>query len=204
MLEPAHRRRPGAGGRPRRAGLASSSGGREPQLARPRHDRKGHSWTRSHSLNRAAEPIRPPVPVKIVIAGGFGVGKTTAVAAISEITPLTTEAAMTTVSSESTHRPRPGKTTTTVAMDFGSHHDRRRSKLYLFGTPGQDRFGFMWHDLVHRRARRDGDRGHPPPGRLLPGGRLLRDRGPAVRRRGEPVRRRPGTQPRATSGGRWR
>jgi uncharacterized protein len=91
---------------------------------------------------------RPPVPVKIVIAGGFGVGKTTAVAAISEIRPLTTEAAITAVAAgvDRTHAV-PAKTSTTVALDFGCITIDESLKLYLFGTPGQDRFGFMWNDL---------------------------------------------------------
>jgi signal recognition particle receptor subunit beta len=85
----------------------------------------------------------------MVIAGGFGVGKTTTVGSISEIEPLTTEAAITEVAAgvdDLSHTPR--KTTTTVAMDFGCITIDPSLKLYLFGTPGQERFGFMWDDLV--------------------------------------------------------
>jgi signal recognition particle receptor subunit beta len=87
--------------------------------------------------------------VKIVIAGGFGVGKTTTVASISEIPVLTTEAVLTdagTAIDLTEHTP--GKTTTTVALDFGCITIDEGMKLYLFGTPGQDRFGFMWRDLT--------------------------------------------------------
>lgn len=92
---------------------------------------------------------RPPLPVKLVIAGGFGVGKTTTVAGISEIPVLTTEAAMTEVAADIDRTGHvPAKTTTTVALDFGSVTIDDEIKLYLFGTPGQDRFGFMWNDLT--------------------------------------------------------
>lgn len=86
--------------------------------------------------------------VKFVIAGGFGVGKTTFVGAISEIEPLRTEAAMTTESSGIDDLTQiQGKTTTTVAMDFGRITVDEALVMYLFGTPGQERFGFMWDDI---------------------------------------------------------
>jgi uncharacterized protein len=92
---------------------------------------------------------RSPLPVKIVVAGGFGVGKTTTVGAISDIAPLTTEGAMTTLSQDVDKREHVGnKTTTTVMMDFGRVAIDDQIVLYLFGTPGQDRFGFMWDDLI--------------------------------------------------------
>jgi signal recognition particle receptor subunit beta len=102
------------------------------------------------SADPVSGPPRPPVPVKIVIAGGFGVGKTTAVSVISEIPPLTTEAAITSVAAEIDRTGQvPAKTTTTVALDFGCITIDDELKLYLFGTPGQDRFGFMWHDIAY-------------------------------------------------------
>ncbi|MDQ0682483.1 signal recognition particle receptor subunit beta [Streptomyces achromogenes] len=96
---------------------------------------------------RAKPPVEP-VTLKILVAGGFGVGKTTLVGAVSEIKPLRTEEYL-------TEAGRPvddttgveGKHTTTVAMDFGRITLREDLVLYLFGTPGQERFWFMWDEL---------------------------------------------------------
>lgn len=98
-----------------------------------------------------ATPSGAPTVVKIVVAGGFAVGKTTFIGSISDIEPLSTEAAMTehSVGVDDAGGVSDRKTTTTVAMDFGRIALPGDLWLYLFGTPGQDRFLFMWDDLVH-------------------------------------------------------
>ncbi|MFD9565787.1 ATP/GTP-binding protein [Streptomyces sp. NPDC059994] len=92
---------------------------------------------------------RAPIATKVVVAGGFGVGKTTFVSSVSEITPLQTEAVMTRASEGTDDlSSTPEKTTTTVAMDFGRITLDDDLVLYVFGTPGQQRFWFMWDDIV--------------------------------------------------------
>ncbi|AIA02205.1 MULTISPECIES: GTP-binding protein [Streptomyces] len=98
--------------------------------------------------HRRSAPVEP-VTLKILVAGGFGVGKTTLVGAVSEIRPLRTEERLTEAGRpvDDLHGVE-AKSTTTVAMDFGRITVHEGLVLYLFGTPGQDRFWFLWDELA--------------------------------------------------------
>ena len=98
--------------------------------------------------DRNGASSRIPVALKILIAGGFGAGKTTMVGSVSEIRPLQTEEILTGVEGADDVDGVEGKTTTTVTMDFGRITITEDLQLYLFGTPGQDRFWFLWDELA--------------------------------------------------------
>jgi len=107
-----------------------------------------HAERRSADRTDSSEPDEL-IPLKVLIAGGFGVGKTTLVRSLSEIPPLLTEQAMTAASIGIDEAGAvPDKHTTTVAMDFGRLTVDESLILYLFGTPGQSRFWFMWDELA--------------------------------------------------------
>ncbi|SCG44399.1 GTP-binding protein [Micromonospora halophytica] len=99
--------------------------------------------------DRGSSGPRLPLALKILIAGGFGAGKTTLVSALSEVRPLQTEEVLTSVSIGTDDLSGvEAKTTTTVAMDFGRITINEDLQVYLFGTPGQDRFWFLWDELA--------------------------------------------------------
>ncbi len=126
-----------------------------PLVPRARHEPAGETAIRRErpptpNASLTGAPTEAPTVVKIVIAGGFAVGKTTFIGSISDIEPLSTEAAMTehSVGVDDAGVVTGEKDSTTVAMDFGRISLPGNLWLYLFGTPGQDRFLFMWDDLV--------------------------------------------------------
>lgn len=110
-------------------------------------------------LNGFDHPGRPAAggtrSVKVMIAGGFGTGKTTMVRSVSDIKPLTTEETLTQASADVDHLIGVAdKTETTVSLDFGKISLNDSLMLYLFGTPGQERFWFLWNGLFKERSAR--------------------------------------------------
>jgi signal recognition particle receptor subunit beta len=101
-------------------------------------------------MNSVRADRQVPLALKVLVAGGFGAGKTTMVGSVSEIRPLQTEEVLTDAGTETDDVTGvDGKSTTTVAMDFGRITVGSDVVLYLFGTPGQDRFWFLWDELAH-------------------------------------------------------
>ena len=95
-----------------------------------------------------SQGVRVPLALKILIAGGFGAGKTTFVGSVSEIRPLQTEEVLTATQGGDDTSGVEGKATTTVVMDFGRITITEDLLVYLFGTPGQERFRFLWDELA--------------------------------------------------------